>query len=182
MNLAIDPGFDVTGWAVFRSGNLNLRPATLNDALGLLVDSGQVETSTADADAARLASLGIRIRQLCIEWDITTAYVELPAFEGSYTGGKERRAGVNKLYMALGVILSRIPGEVIGLPAIRAPKETRHQLLEHAARVNGMELPAGPRGGAREDTWDAIWLGCQGLMERPPSQECDPGSVSHRHS
>jgi hypothetical protein len=162
--LAFDPGFDDTGWAVF---SLVRPPGTLNEAVKRLRDSGTISTRPELADADRLFSLGLRVRNLIVEWDPVVAYVELPSFEGSYTGGKERRRGVNRLYMALGAILCRLhSGLVVGVPAIRSPKETRHQLLRHAAGVEGIDLPEGPRGGVREDEWDAIWLGASALLER----------------
>ena len=68
--------------------------------------------------------------------------------------------------MAIGAILANTGGvPVLEVRALTTPKETRHELLENAARMAGKELPVGPRGGKREDAWDAIWLGCQVLLE-----------------
>ncbi len=161
--LAIDPGMDDTGYAVFLPC---CRPRTVNDALRALLESGTISTDTRDTDPERLASLGLQIRHLVEAHGPSLAAVEVPAYAGNYGGRQARRAGVNKLFQAIGAIFSRLAGvEVLTVPALNTKKETRHQLLDHAAQVIGVELPQGPRGGSREDEWDAIWIGVQTLLE-----------------
>lgn len=164
--IALDPGIDVTGWASFRSRGPPNTPNTLNEALRRLTGAGELTTTTSDPDHQRLFDLGLQVRNLVSGYGPDIVVVEVPAFIGDYGGRGERRAAVNRLYMALGAILGRLGGvEVVGRPAIRTPKETRHELLHTAARASGLELPYGPRGGAREDTWDAIWVGCEALLD-----------------
>jgi len=164
--LAIDPGFDTTGWAVFRCRPDQL-PQTLNHALGLLHATGEICTSTADPDHVRLASLAQQMKNLLEAYFPVLVYLERPAYAGDYGGRRARRAEVNKLYMAIGALQAVIRGpQLFTVPAIRTPKDTRHQLLSHAAQVSRVSLPEGPRGGARQDQLDAIWLGCQALLER----------------
>jgi hypothetical protein len=52
------------------------------------------------------------------------------------------------------------------VPALTTPKETRQELLERSAEMVNIELPTGPRGGKMEDARDAIWIGCQAMLER----------------
>jgi Holliday junction resolvasome RuvABC endonuclease subunit len=163
--LAIDPGLDVTGWALFKTNGH--RPATLNDALTRLCDSGQLITAPHETLSFRLAHLSVEVGHLAALRDPGWVAVEMPAYAGAYSGGRERQVSVGKLYMAIGAILAALdPRDVVQVPAIRQPKAVRHELLEAAAREALVALPTGPRGGAREDIWDAIWLGVTALMER----------------
>jgi len=166
--LAIDPGFDVTGWAVFEFLGDRPPPATLQDALRTWGGAGEIITTTEDTDARRLDILGGRVLQFVESHyrDPVTIAIELPAYSGTYGRDTASRASLNKLYMAIGAILANTGGvPVLEVRAITTPKETRHELLENAARMAGKVLPIGPRGGKREDAWDAIWLGCQVLLE-----------------
>ena len=161
--LAIDPGFDVTGWAFF---SWDHRPLTLQDALDGLKRPGEISTATSEPLEYRLASIGFQASHLVGTIEPDAIVVEMPTFAGSYTGGRERRAGVNKLYMAIGALLSHFEGApVFTRPAIKKPKAERHELLALAARSLSFELPTGPRGGERQDMWDAIWLGCEFILD-----------------
>jgi len=162
--LALDPGFDATGWAVF---DLAAPPRTLQDAVSGLKEAGEIITKPADPDALRLSQIGGQVHFLLTMWNPAGIAVEVPSYSGTYGRNTASRASLNKLFMAIGAILSRAPGErVLTVPALTTPKETRHELLANAARMVAKELPTGPRGGSREDAWDAIWLGCQVLLER----------------
>ena len=160
--LAIDPGFDVTGWAAFETDGT---PATLQDALKGLVDAGEIETNTKESNPERLEWLGMAINAFPTQ-HLDHIAIELPAYSGNFGNDAKRRGSVNKLYMAIGAILANTGGvPVLEVRAITTPKETRHELLANAARIARKVLPIGPRGGKREDAWDAIWLGCQVLLE-----------------
>ena len=163
--LAIDPGFDVTGWALFEHKG-DRTPATLQDALRAWVDAGEITTDTKSADPERLDILGLAFRAKVAVSEPTHIAIEMPAYSGDYGNDPKRRKGVNKLYMAIGAILANTGGvPVLEVRALTTPKETRHELLANAARMAGEVLPVGPGGGKREDAWDAVWLGCQVLME-----------------
>ncbi|HEX6941147.1 MAG TPA: hypothetical protein VF158_17220, partial [Longimicrobiales bacterium] len=96
---------------------------------------------------------------------------ETPAHHGDYGDDPGRRKGANALYMALGAILSGLGQcrghcRIVQLRAGRSRKEERRTILEQNARVAGIRLPQGPRGGKRLDEIDAIWIGAYGLSER----------------
>jgi len=163
--LAIDPGFDCTGWAVFDHKGDRI-PSTLQDALRALSDCGEVVTDTGQTNSRRLCKLGLGFRTIKADLDLDAIAIEIPAYSGDYGNDAKRRGSVNKLYMAIGAILANTGGvPVLEVRALTTPKETRHELLDNAARMAGEVLPVGPRGGKREDAWDAVWLGCQVLME-----------------
>lgn len=162
--LTFDPGFDVTGWATF---HLNSLPSTMQEIIAGLTDCGQIATDPKHPIHHRMHVLGMQVRTTVIGTDWDAIAIEMPAYSGDYGDNRGRRASVNKLYMAVGAILAHTAGEeVIPVPALTVPKETRHELLSRAAEMAGVELPTGPRGGKHEDAWDAIFLGCQLIMDR----------------
>lgn len=162
--VSIDPGIDVCGLCAFE-WRLERTPVSFDEAVGALLEVHEITTAPDDELPTRLASLGLQATSFLRTWDPLVVVVEVPAFHGSYTGGRERRQGVNKLYQALGAILSRTGARTLSVPAPRIPKAQRHRLLEHAARMAKVELPYGARGAKREDVWDAIWIGAQALTE-----------------
>ena len=107
----------------------------------------------------RCGELAGHFEWVCTQYQVRDVHIEIPAYAGSYTGGKERFKGVAKLLMATGAITGgcSIGGsDVHTIRASGAPKEQEHAIL---ASVMGKNLPKGPRGGKLEDQWDAIWLG-----------------------
>lgn len=170
MMIAIDPGIDTTGVAVFDLERWEDAGGTKNNlgrALRAFELHYEITTSPDDELAERLIRLHYAVAEIVADQNPEVAYVEMPAYHGSYSGGTERRRGVNKLYMALGAILSGLSATtVVEMPAIRQPKKHRHELLEAAASVEDVPLPLGPRGGVPEDVWDALWVGIQALTTR----------------
>lgn len=161
----IDPGIDVTGVAKFA---WEKKPRTLQGALGCLVFTRSIETKPGVALGDRLSELGSRASLL----DADEFFVEVPTRSGMY--GRHRgldaqmAESLGKLYMAIGAICGGI-GTVQGHPPQTVPasgisKDVRHGYLEDAAKVLGIPLPEGPRGGKREDEYDALWGGCQELL------------------
>jgi len=164
--IAFDPGFDVTGWAIF---NPCRPPDTLQSAVGALSECGEIRTELGDSHPQRISHLGSQVHFLLTIHNPDFVVLELPAYEGDYGNDRRRRPGVNKLYMAIGAIMAHTHGErVVTVKAPGQAKSFRHELLASAARMAEVELPEGPRGGVREDAWDAVWAGCSVLLEKGP--------------
>ncbi len=161
----LDPGIDCTGVAKFA---WDKKPTTLQEALGCLVFTRSIETSPDDDLGVRLAQIGARVALL----DADEFYVEIPTQAGMYKRHKgldvQLAKSITKLYMAIGAIFGARGGlgyiEPKAVAASMVNKELRHEYLEGAARLLKIGLPEGPRGGKREDEYDAIWGGCQELL------------------
>jgi len=171
--IAIDPGLDCTGLARFRMSVTP--PRTLNAAVELLDSTGKISTQPGATIERRLGIIAHEISQLD---GAQLIVVEVPPYDGPYTGDRRRQSGVTRLYMAIGAILGgaacREPtslttmhdpdsGRVVTVPVITEAKSFRNGLLKAA----GCELPAGPRGGIEQDKADAIWIGCQWMLNPP---------------
>ena len=159
----IDPGLDVTGIAKFAWSEE--KPQTFQEALGCMVFTRSIETSPDQSIESRLADIAARVALL----DADEFYVEHPSYAGSYKRGKELAVvrSIAKLYLAIGAIHGGLAcGSTVAtpVPAPRMSKKVRHGLLADAARMADIPLPEGPRGGKREDEWDAIFGGCQELL------------------
>jgi hypothetical protein len=169
--LGIDPGYDVVAACVL---NLHEPPNTLQDALRGYVRCKRVQTNLRDERSDRLAEIS--------SWTaanlelIDVVVVEVPAIHGKYAryaNHKISRKGVDLLHCALGAILAAAgmsDAEVVELAADTMRKGQRHALLETAARQVGLSLPEGPRGGKREDEWDAIWTAARWALNAPRSR------------
>lgn len=173
--ISVDPGLDGIGVAVwdahqFETLRREIRPE-LAAALRALVGVFLVTTDPADPIDMRLAEIADQMRRAVEEWKPVVAYVETPAYTGDYGDDRSRRGNTNKLYMGLGAVLAGLGAwrpdlHVVTIRAGQARKSERHAILEENARVARIRLPEGPRGGARTDEVDAIWIGAYGLTER----------------
>lgn len=173
--ISVDPGLDGIGVAVwdahqFETLRREIRPE-LAAALRALVGVFLVTTDPADPIDMRLAEIADEMRRAVEEWKPVVAYVETPAYTGDYGDDRSRRGNTNKLYMGLGAVLAGLGAwrpdlHVVTIRAGQARKSERHAILEENARVARIRLPEGPRGGARTDEVDAIWIGAYGLTER----------------
>ncbi len=160
----LDPGIDCTGVAKFA---WDKKPTTLQEALGCLVFTRSIETSPGMDLGDRLLEIGQRVS--CLDAD--DFIVEIPTVAGMYKRNKgldvQMAKSITKLYMAIGTIFGAIGADGRDAKAVAAPhvsKDLRHEYLEGAARLLNIGLPEGPRGGKREDEYDAIWGGCQELL------------------
>lgn len=173
--ISVDPGLDGIGVAVWDADRFDelrreIRPE-LAAALRALVGVFLVTTDPADPIDMRLAEIADQMRRAVEEWKPVVAYVETPAYTGDYGDDRSRRGNTNKLYMGLGAVLAGLGAwrpdlHVVTIRAGQARKSERHAILEENARVARIRLPEGPRGGARTDEVDAIWIGAYGLTER----------------
>jgi hypothetical protein len=176
----VDPGLDTAGIAIFE---LNRTPLYIGfetaAALSQLHSTGEFITEPHEPMVERLAYLTAEMQALVVEHCPVAVYMEMPAFSGSYTGGSRRDDDVAVLYQAIGALQA---GVGIGFSklemqpvffTVRAPntgrtkrKEERFEVLEQAAKKLGTELPRGPKGGKKEDVWDAMFLGVKILTTR----------------
>lgn len=162
--LFVDPGLDDVGWAVFRGRRTR---ATINEVLRSFVASGTISTDPTERLAYRLVRIAHSIQATARVHHIESAWVEVSPYPGQHASrGRKARQSVNRLYMATGAILAAPEGvgaDTQVVNALTTPKEQRHAILLAAMEKEGIDIPRGPRGGAREDEWDAIWLGVQVL-------------------
>ena len=173
--ISVDPGLDGIGVAVWDADRFDelrreIRPE-LAAALRALAGVFLVTTDPGDPIDVRLAEIAAEMRRAAEEWQPAIAYVETPAYTGDYGDDRSRRGNTNKLYMGLGAVLAGLGSvrpslHVVTLRAGQERKSDRRMILEQNARVAGVRLPEGPRGGERRDEVDAIWIGAYGLTER----------------
>ena len=170
--LAIDPGLDVTGTALFDLVAWdNQSPKTLRDALTVLGPLTKLMTTPKDRPEVRLADLATDLDALCNEYPPQICYIEHPQIHGDYarSNGGLYRKSVNALYEARGALLATLGILQVPVVQVRAgteAKRVRHGYLQNLFRAAKRELPAGPKGGAEEDIWDAIWIGVWALVNR----------------
>src|SRR5690606_3799632 len=175
--ISVDPGLDGIGVAVWDAHRFDelrreIRPE-LAAALRALVGVFLVTTAPGDPIDVRLAEIVSEMQRVKDEFNPAIAYVEMPAYTGDYYDeyARSRRSNVNKLYMGLGAVLAGLGAwrpdlHVVTIRAGQGRKIGRDAIVEENARVARIRLPEGPRGGARTDEVDAIWIGAYGLTER----------------
>jgi Holliday junction resolvasome RuvABC endonuclease subunit len=166
---AIDPGLDAVAIAVLSEETYRekVRAGSVTAPLQAWVVSVLIRTSPRTPLPDRLGEIRSAIEDLLETRPPAAVYVEVPAYAGQYArGGQQTRGGVNGLYLGTGAVLSSVAGRgfpVKELKAGRAPKRSRHTVLEAMSRGTRIKLPEGPRGGKREDELDALWIGCWAL-------------------
>ena len=167
--IAIDPGLDVTGVALFDLDRFHELGGTSDAAYKAFAGCTTVSTSPAEPMEARHAEIHLDLLELLAPDDVTLAYLELPAFTGDYDGTPTRRETMHRMLEARGAILGALGMACLPVVQVRAgqsSKEHREEVLERGFNAAGLKLPRGPRGGKREDEWDAIWLGYWALTTR----------------
>lgn len=157
--VAIDPGIDGTGVAVFQ-----LQPPVgmgMLERLRHLESWHLIKTSSRDPLVLRLEQLSLQTAAAAAGADLVI--VERPAIAGLYSrnqraGFKQMAVPLAKLWMATGAIVAgcvRYTPTVL-LPATSEPKVRRHQMLQRlfaaAKRADLADLH-------QPDVLDAIWLG-----------------------
>lgn len=151
--LAVDPGWDELGLARFRFARPP-QPGQLNEALAGFVEA-RVERGMAGEQDLVLRACAIRalleeeVRRLRTA---PIVVIERPPYEGDYGGEKQRRRGVNRLYMAIGACAAaKVGGQAVLTPVAATSKAERRGWLYSAG------LPRSVRG----DAADAVWIGAQ---------------------
>ncbi len=156
--LAIDPGLDATGWALFKSQ----RGGILEQVRGLRA-WGVWRTKATLGLPARLAILHRCVSDLIGECGVDQVLIERPTVAGTYRRHRSRAiAGpIEVFHLALGAIVAAahlsLEGgrEPILVPAPRLPKRSRHRRLELLLREAGRDDVS----VSSPDAKDAIWIG-----------------------
>jgi hypothetical protein len=171
--LALDPGLDATGWALFQPPGQRL--ATLQGYTPCLLASGVVVTKPdsrpdriqvpARADAV-VAGVHADVGRILGPGDVVV--IETPAIYGPYASrGPDRGAkalGMARSMAVLWYLIGRLEGffdlaEIHLIPAA-GRKQDHHQLV----RSLWPQLPKTKTGPA-EDHRDAVWLGLRYMMD-----------------
>lgn len=167
--IALDPGIDGTGLAVFDLDLYNNR-SNVHDVAAALIGVKTVRTEPDLPLPDRLHELGNAIRLATLQGRVEHVYVEQPAKTGSYqrnagVGEKRMAAPMSKLYLSMGALIEAaraIGAQVTLVPAPRLAKIERAMLAKAifapspAALVHRAAMPSA-------DALDAIWLGAQQL-------------------
>jgi len=187
--VAVDPGIDATGVACFHLGSSldNGYRAwrageTFTQALKRLGPRTVIRTKPDEDLVERLILLGDGFGTFTeIPGGIEVILLERPAFAGAYAArrGRQRTKGMingaamEKLYLALGVLIDsavscselRLGGRVLLVPAPRAPKKKRHELVVQT--LHQQRHPLVEQGARRlsPDLLDAIYLGAAWLSD-----------------
>lgn len=169
--LAIDPGMDLVAVAVFDSSTA--KPGSLGGALKGWTHMLTFSTDSSKPTNDRCAEISDFVAQAVRDHGASVAFIEEPAKSGAYARNKGLHSaiadGLMKLNRGIGAIAAGAHAggaRLVEMPANRARKEDRHNLLRMAATRAGIGLPVGPRGGKREDEWDALWIGCEVVNNR----------------
>lgn len=175
--LAIDPGFDGLGVAVYDADRFDGQDASpAIAAIRCWRASLTITTSPGDPIEARLAEIALEIRATLQQFPPRMVYSEWPAIEGDYGNDGARRPDVNRFFAGVGACLAAV-GMVLAhqslarlelIQADRQKKSERQAELERVAELAGIRLPTGPRGGVTtvEDERDAIWIGWYAMQHR----------------
>ncbi len=171
--VAIDPGLDATGVAVFDlRGWRPLEPWA--DVLRRLVQHEVIRTSPETAMPDRLGALHARVTDLLRELRPERCYVEQPAIAGVYASRRGRQRGksplnaesIQKLNWAIGALVTAATGELVAVqlvPAPKIPKEQRIAFVRTALARLGH--PLGTQARVSPDLLDAIFLGATCLTD-----------------
>lgn len=163
--LAVDPGLDATGVAVFALGP-RTRPwrlATEREKATALVHRDVIRTAAGDPLPHRCGVLWSELRHLCLEWEVRHALVETPARAGRYRERVQRdrsgemtaramlgfHAACGALYAALAAAQVRVTER----PAARLGKPLKR------AYVNRWLAEVGQPAATNQDVADAICIG-----------------------
>jgi hypothetical protein len=165
--LALDPGLDQYGWAVFRTDGPRL--LTYQQARTRLVDSGSVASLPSDALPLRLVLLAAGLRTVVAEHGPAWLVVERPQIGGTYArhAAVQRGQGfigadLGSMHVATGALIltaaELVGPECVALQAAgKVPKgerwDTVYALWPH---LNNR--------GSNADQRDAIWLGLQAVL------------------
>jgi hypothetical protein len=164
---SLDPGYDGMGMATWSLKEWNEGPSSAERALRVLMNS-ETLIPPKKGMVTRLTYIGDALSKRVRSGDHVV--IEYPAYAGQYKRGRPKaQSTLNKLYAAIGAAVASCAGvgaDVELVKASRARKAERIDTLRLVAKASGMALPLGPRGGKREDEWDAIWLGFWALTTK----------------
>lgn len=157
--LAVDPGLDVTGVAIFA-----LRPTTTErEQAAALVHRDVIRTAPTDPLPHRCGVLWSELRHLCWEWNVRHACVETPARAGRYRErvGRDRSGEMTARSMlgfhaACGAIYAALAAAQVSVtecPAARLPKNMKRWYVDRWLRETGQDA------AANQDVADAIFIG-----------------------
>jgi hypothetical protein len=177
--LAIDPGIDVAGAAIYDLDLIPRRPAgfrgatvELRDVVRGFVGVASGRTRAEDSDLVRCASLARWAASVIDEHHPTVVVLEVPAIAGAHRAVQARQtgrrgainaAGLQKLERAIGAIgaavlthprAPRLREFRADYPALFRDKRVRHDVINAALRSAGR---AALKGNA--DERDAAFLG-----------------------
>jgi len=175
--LALDPGLDVTGWAVFDRHRLGAGVTLEARCAPALVDLGRLETDPADDIGNRLRALArgfhevlwrpaLRAGEYFLEPAQTEVVIERPAAVSLYgrhaRDGKhlaQLHASLEKLQLAIGALHgAALAAHVAALHLVRTPGTPKPQKQALAKRILAARADATPCRTI-EDERDAIFLG-----------------------
>lgn len=172
--LAIDPGLDLAGWALYEPGQVPLMGITLEERAGpALVAYGRLVTKPGTPIATRLGQLTRGMHDLVVaEHRPLEVVIEMPADVALYArnaGARLRQLfrQLSKLHMAIGALQggAELAGGTVHL--LRTPRTKKAQKQDIARRVLARWDPRGrPVRSTVEDERDAIYLGAHYLLER----------------
>lgn len=165
VDCAIDPGFDLLALAVFEYNTEVPTPADFGSRLGLLWKTEEIVTDAQAPLFERVEHIAWALQRKLLEFDVDRVFLELPSKPGAYKRNRglslAMADGMRKLHLAIGAVVavcSYLGVDVVPVSS-GVPKAERQAMLKNAAKLEGVELPTGPRGGVRHDLWDAIYLG-----------------------
>lgn len=163
--IALDPGLDATGYAVFR---VPLKPPVhANQYRGALLESGTLRSAT-DADLPhRLARLAVELSVLLAAQAPDVVLIEVPAIAGIYRRQAERARDAGAFGAAAMTAMHHATGALI-LAAHQAGVEvvTRRAATVGKPAKTAWVVGVWPELGGRksnQDQRDAIYLGATAL-------------------
>jgi Holliday junction resolvasome RuvABC endonuclease subunit len=173
MIVAIDPGIDATGVAVFQMGGWR-RGESFDQLLARLDTYAVLRTKRDQEIPSRLSQLADGLGQVLTGIIATTIYVERPREAGVYHSRLHRqqtKSGINaaaleKLHFAIGALVVAAMTElcdVVLVPAPKIKKSYRAELIHRALR--NKNHPIGLQARPSPDLLDAIYLGVTALAD-----------------
>lgn len=167
--LAIDPGLDAMGAAIFSlEGYHGVGSA---EALARQLRAVRtIRTAAGDPMPDRIMRLAAGVHDLLDAFGPDRVYLEKPAIDGTYrrNRGNVGRDGMARamagFHLAMGAILLAATQRGATVELVHAPrilKDHRHLLSEAVIRHAAAHLETAARSS--KDARDAVWLGCQQL-------------------
>ena len=176
--IALDPGLDVTGWALFDRHRLGAGVTLEARCAPALVDLGRLETAPDQELEARLASLAQQLAgrfwqqpaaggEYYLIPSETEVVIERPAAVSLYgrhaRDGKhlaQLHASLEKLQLAIGALHGEaLAAHVAALHLVRTPGTPKPQKQAIARRILAARVDATPCRTI-EDERDALFLAC----------------------
>lgn len=169
--LAVDPGLDVCGLAVFQLEGWTPRES-VRSLVPRLERWEAIRTPPAMSLPCRLDLLRCRIFDVASEIQASRVVLELPATAGAYSRNRGNRTG-NRIPQGIALLNRAIGALVCGayehtphlylVPASRVPKKTRLAVVKTNLRIAGHSLSREARPSP--DMLDAIGIGLQWLTD-----------------